>query len=268
MVVLFWFWIVVVFLLGACLGSFLNVCAWRLPYEKSVLWPGSRCPSCLQPIHGYDNLPLISYWLLRGRCRACKATFSFRYFFVELFTAACFVAIYYLDIVRNVSEIPYVQHQASYIRQGLIPPSTFLRLWLVFLWHITLFSFLLVASLSDLEHMEIPLSVTITGTLVGLMGSAFLAWPFPNDAAEPLLKKPPSALQALANVRPAPDPTAGLYPWPVWYPLPSWLAPGTWQLGLATGLGGAFVGMASSGGFVFSSASAAAWRALGSGMLI
>ncbi len=243
MLALFWLWIVFVFLFGACLGSFLNVCAWRLPYEKSVLWPGSRCPSCLQPIHGYDNLPLLSYWLLRGRCRACGATFSIRYFLVELFTGLCFVGIYYLDIILNVSEIPFVHQQGWFIQQGLIPPYTHMRLWAIFLWHVTLFSFLLVASLTDLEHMEIPLSVTITGTIVGLAGSALLAWPFPNDKAEPLVKKPASAFQLLANVQPAPNPTPGLYPWPVWYPMPAWLAPGSWQLGLATGLVGALVGM-------------------------
>src|SRR2546421_9886469 len=96
-------WLLMVFLVGAVVGSFINVCVHRLPYEKSILWPlGSRCGSCLQPIKWYDNLPLVSYWVLRGRCRKCGAKFSVRYFIVELFTACGFVALLYLEIVLNV----------------------------------------------------------------------------------------------------------------------------------------------------------------------
>src|SRR5579871_5906936 len=76
------------FVLGAIVGSFLNVCIARLPQEKSLLWPpGSRCGHCFQPVRWHDNIPLVSYWVLRGRCRSCGATFSSRYFFVELATA-------------------------------------------------------------------------------------------------------------------------------------------------------------------------------------
>ena len=95
---------VIVFLIGASVGSFLNVCVYRLPLEKSVLWPGSRCGSCYQPIRWYDNIPLLSYWLLRGRCRDCGATFSARYFWIELLTALGFVGLFYIEVVRNVAE--------------------------------------------------------------------------------------------------------------------------------------------------------------------
>src|SRR5579872_4961937 len=90
-----------VFAVGAAVGSFLNVCVYRIPYERSFLWPGSRCGSCLQPIRWYDNLPLLSYWILRGRCRSCGARFSIRYFFVELLTALAFAGLYYLEVYRN-----------------------------------------------------------------------------------------------------------------------------------------------------------------------
>src|SRR5262249_50510800 len=80
------------------LGSFINVCVSRLPYEKSLLWPGSRCGSCFQPIKLLDNIPLVSYWVLRGRCRTCGARFSIRYFLVELFTALAFAGLFYLDV--------------------------------------------------------------------------------------------------------------------------------------------------------------------------
>ena len=59
------------FVLGTIVGSLLNVCIHRLPLEKSIIWPGSRCSHCLQAIRWYDNVPLLSYVLLRGRCRTC-----------------------------------------------------------------------------------------------------------------------------------------------------------------------------------------------------
>src|SRR6202049_3306266 len=86
------FLLVDVFVLGAIVGSFLNVCIYRLPLEKSILWPpASHCSHCLQPIRWYDNIPLLSYWLLWGHCRICGAKFSVRYFFIELLTALSFV---------------------------------------------------------------------------------------------------------------------------------------------------------------------------------
>ncbi len=76
--------------LGACLGSFLNVVIFRLPREESVVWPGSRCPRCGGAIAYYDNIPIVSWILLRGRCRACSGKISARYPAVELLTAlAC-----------------------------------------------------------------------------------------------------------------------------------------------------------------------------------
>ncbi len=77
---------------GAVVGSFLNVVIWRLPLGESVVSPRSRCPGCLAPIAAYDNLPILSWLLLRGRCRGCGMGISARYPFVEALTAALFVA--------------------------------------------------------------------------------------------------------------------------------------------------------------------------------
>ncbi len=74
-------------ILGACVGSFLNVCIYRISEGKSIIFPKSFCPNCQHPIRFYDNIPIISYLLLRGRCRDCHEKFSYRYPVVELITA-------------------------------------------------------------------------------------------------------------------------------------------------------------------------------------
>jgi leader peptidase (prepilin peptidase)/N-methyltransferase len=80
----------VVFIGGLLIGSFLNVCIARLPAGESVVSPGSRCPSCRQPIKWFDNVPVLSYLVLGGRCRRCKATIGMRYPLVEVSTACLF----------------------------------------------------------------------------------------------------------------------------------------------------------------------------------
>ena len=73
-----------VFFIGTCIGSFLNVCIYRLPAGKSIVRPASACPACGSAIRWYDNIPLISYLILRGRCRNCNASISIRYPIIEL----------------------------------------------------------------------------------------------------------------------------------------------------------------------------------------
>src|SRR5262249_42023875 len=78
---------------GAIIGSFLNVVIHRVPQEESIVFPNSRCPSCGAAIAFYDNIPVISWVLLRAKCRGCKQPISFRYPAVELLTGALFVAV-------------------------------------------------------------------------------------------------------------------------------------------------------------------------------
>src|SRR4051794_12332465 len=80
-------------LAGLLIGSFLNVVAWRLPRGESLIRPGSACPACRTPISPYDNVPVVSWLVLRGRCRHCGARISGRYPAVELTTAALYVAV-------------------------------------------------------------------------------------------------------------------------------------------------------------------------------
>ena len=85
-------------LLGLLWGSFANVCIYRWPEEKSVVRPGSHCSACQTPIRWYDNVPILSYLWLRGRCRTCKAEFSPRYLFVEAATAMLFYAAWWFTL--------------------------------------------------------------------------------------------------------------------------------------------------------------------------
>lgn len=135
----------VIFILGAAVGSFLNVCIVRLPHEKSVVFPGSHCVKCQKPIRFYDNIPLLSYILLGGKCRHCKAKFSIRYFFVELLTAFTFLWLFqYYGM--NIILLPYL----------------------------VMFSGFIVATFVDFEHRIIPDEVSIGGMLVGLVFSLFI----------------------------------------------------------------------------------------------
>ena len=127
------------FLLGAAVGSFLNVCIYRWPVDLSINRPRrSFCPQCKQPIPWHRNLPLISWLALGGRCAHCSAKISFRYFAVELVTALLFLAI-----------------------------------WQSFPWQVAIaywifVSFLIIGTFIDFEHFIIPDRVTIGGTIAGV----------------------------------------------------------------------------------------------------
>ena len=85
------YFIVIVF--GLIVGSFLNVCIYRIPQGESIVSPPSKCPSCGTPIKFYDNVPVVSYMLLMGRCRSCGAKVSARYPFIEFLNAALYATV-------------------------------------------------------------------------------------------------------------------------------------------------------------------------------
>lgn len=133
------------FVLGAAIGSFLNVCIYRMPRDLSVNRPRrSFCPSCKKEIPWSQNLPLVSWLVLRGRCASCGSKIGFHYFGVELITALLFLTI-----------------------------------WRVFPWQIAIaywvfVSILIVATFVDLEHFIIPDQVTIGGTVAGVLASSLV----------------------------------------------------------------------------------------------
>lgn len=133
---------VFMFVLGACLGSFGNVIIARLPKSLSVVRPRSRCPQCQTMISWYDNIPIFSWMMLRGQCRACRTKISIRYPLVELITALMFVALYW--------------------KVGL---SVTLMEYAIFSWAG------LVASCIDLDHRILPDVITLPGIVVGLAGA-------------------------------------------------------------------------------------------------
>ena len=157
MAVLQGIWVVFIFVFGCCVGSFLNVVVYRLPRDKSITMPPSACPACGKNIHFYDNIPLVSWLILGGKCRYCKAPISPRYFVIEFLTGLVFIGLFIL----------YFQVG---LRRGL---ETFLNGgWFVYLLHIILLSALIAASAIDLERWVIPLSICWFVTAAGLIGSA------------------------------------------------------------------------------------------------
>ena len=136
---------------GACAGSFLNVCIYRIPRDESVVHPRSHCPHCNTLIPWYLNIPVISWILLRGRCRFCRGPISPRYILVELLTAALFLAILFQQ-----AEYPRLLGMQTIDDWRLVP------VYILFIGGLILGTFV------DLEHMIIPDSVTIGGIVAGL----------------------------------------------------------------------------------------------------
>lgn len=143
----FHFWSLVFFILGSLVGSFLNVCIYRMPRGESVVSPPSHCPHCGYSIPWYLNIPLVTWVMLRGRCRHCAAPIAVRYFLVELLTAVLFL----------ISWLAFGSHSA----------------WLALVYAMVLSGFV-VATFIDIEHLIIPDEITKGGMVVGLVCSFLL----------------------------------------------------------------------------------------------
>jgi leader peptidase (prepilin peptidase)/N-methyltransferase len=130
------------FFLGACFGSFGNVVIYRWPQKLSVVRPGSFCYSCKKPVAFYDNIPILSYFILRGKCRHCLAPFSARYAIVEFLCGLIFLILYLMC--------------------GLTPT---LAEYLILSWG------MLIASVIDLDHRLLPDVLTLPGIIIGLLGA-------------------------------------------------------------------------------------------------
>ena len=137
-------WAVFVFIVSLCIGSFLNVLIYRLPNKISIIKPASHCPNCKHKIAWYDNIPLLSYLILKGKCRYCKTKISIRYFLVECFTAMIATLIF--------------------IRFGFTYESVF---------GILFFYVLVAITFIDIENYIIPDSLNLSIFIIGLIGLFF-----------------------------------------------------------------------------------------------
>jgi leader peptidase (prepilin peptidase)/N-methyltransferase len=139
--------VIALFIFGTIIGSFLNVCIVRIPNRASIVFPGSQCPNCGYSIRFYDNIPLVSYILLGGRCRSCKTAISIRYFLVELL-------------------------------MGLLTAllSFYFGFSLVFILCLVFTAALVVITCIDLQHQIIPDCISLPGIPLGFLCSFFLPW--------------------------------------------------------------------------------------------
>ena len=136
-------WIFFVF--GACIGSFLNVCIYRLPESKSIVYPGSACPVCGYRLRSYDNIPILSYFLLRGKCRSCHTVIPVRYLLVELLGGLFAVAVY---LKYNITA------------EGAV--------FFIFI------AVLLVITFIDLDHRIIPDVISLPGIVLFFLAAVFV----------------------------------------------------------------------------------------------
>jgi leader peptidase (prepilin peptidase)/N-methyltransferase len=148
----FHFWSLVLFVFGCIVGSFLNVCIYRLPLGMSIITPRSHCPHCKYSIPWYLNIPLVTWLALRGRCKNCGAPISLRYFVVELLTGVAFLSCW---LAFGNASHP-------------LPSMPVALVYAVFL------AGLIAATFIDFEHFIIPDEITFGGMVVGFAASIFL----------------------------------------------------------------------------------------------
>ncbi|MBW2275904.1 MAG: prepilin peptidase [Deltaproteobacteria bacterium] len=149
-----WQFIAFAAVFGSFWGSFANVVIARWPLEQSVWRPASHCMSCKEPIRFYDNVPIISYFVLRGRCRHCKASYSPRYAIVEAAMALLSVGVLELTLLADPPS--FQQGAAEYF------------IWFAFVWA------LVTAGIIDLETYLIPDAITYPGVVAGIAANAFV----------------------------------------------------------------------------------------------
>jgi leader peptidase (prepilin peptidase)/N-methyltransferase len=140
------------FVIGCCIGSFINVLIYRLPLNQSIVYPNSSCPKCNAKIKWFDNLPIISWLLLRGKCRACKSKISFSYPIIELSTGL----LVWLNFYAN----PTIYSQ-------LAEP-------IILFCGTILSSILITLAILDFKYFWLPQAITIGGLMLGITYSLII----------------------------------------------------------------------------------------------
>ena len=144
------------FVFGSYIASFLNVCIWRIPREESVVWPPSHCPKCNARIRWYQNIPILSWIALRGRCANCHEPISARYVIVELLGGVLFLLVYLQWAVPFFLRMSPPLGLVAYNDIRMVPVG-----WLVIMG-------LILGSFIDLDHYYLPDRVTVGGMVLGV----------------------------------------------------------------------------------------------------
>ena len=161
------------FALGGAIGSFLNVVVYRLPRGISLIAPGSHCPACKHPIRWHDNVPVLGWLFLRGRCRDCGARISLRYPLVEAVTAAMFLVV---GAVEGLSLGANLPQRPIPVADGLIfSPLGLGEVTGIVAYHLFLLSTLLAATLVEYDGHRLPVRLMLPALAVGWL--APLVWP-------------------------------------------------------------------------------------------
>ena len=141
------------FWLGACIASFLNVVIWRVPRGESIVSPPSHCPKCNALIKWYQNIPIIAWLALRGKCANCKAPISPRYIIVETIGGLLFLGV-------------FIQTKGMFAAEhGLLPPFATVSIVVMWIW----VSLMIVGSMIDFDHKLLPDFVTVGGMILGVV---------------------------------------------------------------------------------------------------
>ena len=161
------------FVLGATFGSFLNVVVYRVPLGMSLIEPGSHCPACKHPIRWYDNVPILGWIVLCGRCRDCGSPIAMRYPLVEALTAAMFLVLGASEYLSSGANLPL---RATALPDAVIFPAwTFGEAGGIYAYHLLLLCTLLAAALIELDRRRVPARLMAPAWFVGLL--APLVWP-------------------------------------------------------------------------------------------
>ena len=193
-------YILFLFALGACVGSFLNVVVWRLPRDESLVSPGSHCPKCNTPLAWYDNLPVIGWIKLGGKCRHCRQPISMRYPIIEAITGLLFVLYYVIFFILHRGPCAAMPQAAldDSTQMLIARPLDILDDWPIFGLYLFLLSCLLAASLIDAELFIIPIGIPWLAALVGIIVHTLIDRPWVPGAL--LLSPPVAALSAGGTV--------------------------------------------------------------------
>ncbi|MHB9048179.1 MAG: A24 family peptidase [Pirellulales bacterium] len=201
-----WFVAAWLFCIGGAFGSFLNVVIYRLPAGMSLLHPGSRCPNCEHPIRWHDNVPIVGWLVLRGRCRDCGTSISPRYPAIEATVAGLFVLLAWVELFSDGANLPVRPAGTDVVAAGAA--WTIGQLTVIYAYHLFLLCALLAGSMIEYDGYPWPACLTATTLACGFL--APLAWP---------------------ELRPVPC-----------CPSAAWLATPGWVQGAADGLAGLAAG--------------------------